>query len=168
MAKGQAKQKKCREHITICFRDDTIKMDKEHLILYASHAWYTVKSHNVKYLVRNGTTGIIQFHREIMKDFLTDGLEVDHINGNGLDNRTINLRAVTHLQNQNNIQNKKRIGTSRYRYVHYDKSRNRWCAMVQFKGKTKNVGSFNTELLAALAANSYILKNRLDKVLNVI
>ena len=42
----------------------------------------------------------LYLHRAIMGEL--DGLQVDHINGNGLDNRRANLRLATGSQNQHN------------------------------------------------------------------
>lgn len=44
----------------------------------------------------------VQMHNIIMADKLSDGLEVDHINRNKLDNRLCNLRVVSHAENCRN------------------------------------------------------------------
>lgn len=78
------------------------------------------------------------------------GMCVDHINGNGLDNRYENLRVCTHLQN---LQNRRKIKntTSRYIGVHWNKKRSTWVAFVSYKDEAKWLGDFKTEHHAAMA-----------------
>ncbi len=54
-------------------------------------------TNSTQYAIRCGT---IRMHRIIMKT--PDGLEVDHIDGNGLNNQKSNLRNVTNAKNQYN------------------------------------------------------------------
>lgn len=64
--------------------------------------WY-VKDSKVDtslYAVRKPDFGIVRMHRVIMD--APKGMEVDHINGNGLDNRRCNLRLCTRRENQIN------------------------------------------------------------------
>lgn len=63
------------------------------------------------------------------------GFMVDHINGNGLDNRKVNLRLVTHAQNQQNRRGAQSNSKSGIRGVY--KFRNSWRAMIQLNGKVK-------------------------------
>lgn len=65
-------------------------------------------------------------------------MQVDHINGNGLDNRRENLRLATHSQNL--VNSGKRIGKSGYRGVRWDKDRNKWRADIQFEGRKYSLG----------------------------
>lgn len=77
-----------------------------------------------------------------------DGVEVDHINGDGLDNRRSNLRLATHSQNQAN-RGKTHGRLSRYKGVRvYARSYgcNVWCRGVQYRE-----GGFATEEDAARA-----------------
>lgn len=69
------------------------------------------------------------------------GTEVDHINGNPLDNRRENLRIVTP---QNNARNKvHRKNSSGYTGVTWVKRINRWQATITVNNKTLNLGYFD-------------------------
>lgn len=65
--------------------------------------------------------------------------EIDHINGIRNDNRILNLRSITHQQNNFN---KKSKG------VYFQKDRNKWMAKIKINGKQINLGRFETELKA--------------------
>jgi hypothetical protein len=77
--------------------------------------------------------------------------EVDHINGDGLDNRRANLRTATHSQNQANAPKQSRVTTSRYRGVSWFARTRRWQAHITVAGKHRGLGYFDTEEEAALA-----------------
>jgi hypothetical protein len=78
-------------------------------------------------------------------------LEVDHINGNGLDCRRSNLRLATHKQNLRN--QAAHSGTSRYKGVSWNRQRNGWDAQICLNGKNRYLGRFRTEVEAAKAYN---------------
>jgi hypothetical protein len=95
----------------------------------------------------------ILMHREILGTEC-EGLEVDHINRNGLDNRRCNLRAVTHAQNMQNC--RPQIGAvSQYRGVGWVKSKRRWVAKVRNQGIQMTLGYFRSEFTAALVAKYF-------------
>jgi hypothetical protein len=152
-------------------QDEIVLIDRQDLKTFADYAWCISrpKHSRTKYLVRNDKLNnkTVAFHREIMgRD---NALEVDHLNGNGLDNRRANLRFVTRLVNQNNFVDRPRHnGKSNYRYVHFCEARKLWVAMVGFNNKKKNIGRFSTELEAACAANNFIIINKLPKILNIL
>lgn len=78
------------------------------------------------------------------------GMHVDHINGNALDNRRENLRICTHQQNQWN--RKKAPGISLYKGVtHFKDALKPWMARVECNGVRKSYGSYRTQLEAAFA-----------------
>jgi hypothetical protein len=90
-----------------------------------------------------------QLHRVIM-DALPNQM-VDHINGNGLDNRRCNLRLATVLQN--NVNRRSRPGsTSKYVGVHWCSDRGKWMAAIgSDNGRKKNLGRYLDEVEAAKA-----------------
>lgn len=86
-------------------------------------------------------------HQQIIKP--SKRFQIDHINGNGLDNRRENLRIVTHQQNlMNQIKTR---GTSQFKGVTWDKLRVKWNAKIKLNRKTINLGRFDSEQEAALA-----------------
>lgn len=75
--------------------------------------------------------------------------EVDHIDGNGLNNRRSNLRITDKNGNMANRQKNAR-GTSRFKGVSR-MSNGRWRAYIQVRKKLRQIGTFNDEELAAKA-----------------
>jgi hypothetical protein len=76
---------------------------------------------------------------------------VDHVNGDGRDNRVSNLRAATYSQNsQNRRKSKKRCG-SKYKGVWLDKRSGRWRAQICFDGDRRHLGYYGEEEAAARA-----------------
>lgn len=73
---------------------------------------------------------------------------VDHVNGNGLDNRRENIRLATRTENCAN-RGKTVSGTSKYKGVHWSSRRNRWIAQIKKNRVGKYIGSFSTEVEAA-------------------
>jgi hypothetical protein len=90
----------------------------------------------------------ISMHRDIMGRPV--GVQVDHINGDGLDNRRVNLRLATHAQNQFNQRSTR--GTSRYKGVCWDARSSIWRAQIWTPGRRSiTLGYFDDELAAARA-----------------
>lgn len=80
--------------------------------------------------------------------------DVDHANGNGLDNRKNNLRIATESQNLANAGKRRvrgRPGSSQYKGVCWDKNRSAWVASVTVDQKTKHLGRYAVEAEAARA-----------------
>ena len=74
--------------------------------------------------------------------------EIDHINGNGMDNRIQNLRPATTAQN---AQNRSLLitNTTGYKGVRTHKRSNRFQAQMKINGKQRHLGTFDTKELAA-------------------
>ena len=81
------------------------------------HTWHVRKKRHVYYALRytkdrNGKIKKIWMHRQIIGTPIC--LEMDHINGNGLDNQRENLRVATTMQNSRNRHNSKRKSKTGY------------------------------------------------------
>ena len=92
------------------------------------------------YAISNSATGSVLMHRLLMQ--CQDGLEVDHRNGDGLDNRRENLRVCTHAENmQNRAQH--RNNTSGVTGVYWHRHRNKWAVQLRVNGKKVSLGHFS-------------------------
>ena len=87
--------------------------------------------------VYSAETGLL--HRYIME--ATDGLVVDHINGDPLDNRRENLRVCTQKQN---CQNRGATRKTGLKGISLHKATNRWRAYIKIDGRQKHLGLFPT------------------------
>jgi len=81
-----------------------------------------------------------------------EGLQVDHIDGNGLNNLRENLRICSNNQNQYN-QRPRTNGSSRFKGVSWHKNEKVWQATIKFNGRQTWLGQFNSEERAAMAYN---------------
>lgn len=80
-------------------------------------------------------------------------LQVDHVNGDGLDNRKANLRLVTNKEQAQNLRKQRNV-SSRYRGVCWYKSRQKWLAMIRVDGQQRHLGYFDSEDAAGRAARA--------------
>ena len=97
---------------------------------------------------------ILRIHRYITG--APDGMVVDHINHNTLDNRRCNLRVCTSAQNSQNMISG--VGVSRYKGVTWNRRDKKWMAQIQYNGKKKNLGYYDYEGDAADAYNKSATK----------
>jgi len=102
-----------------------------------------------------------------MHRFVVDcprGFEVDHINGDGLDNRASNLRLCSHGQNLANMRRNR--GGSRYRGVSWHGASGKWRAQLSVDGRRMSLGVYDCEADAAIAYNAAAL-NRYGEFANL-
>jgi UDP-N-acetyl-D-glucosamine dehydrogenase len=108
------------------------------------------------YKIGHKKVTIKSMHRDITN--APKGLVVDHINGNGLDNRRENLRLATHAQNMYNRPKIKSKTSSPFIGVYFDNRIPKWTAKIRFQGKRIYLGSFKSEIDAAKAYDAAALK----------
>ncbi|MGB7583176.1 MAG: AP2/ERF family transcription factor [Sedimentisphaerales bacterium] len=85
------------------------------------------------------------------------GTLVDHQNSDKLDNRRANLRLATNSQNQCNRRKTKNT-SSQYKGVCLCPEKTHWYANIKHKGKKIWLGSFTSEIEAALAYDKAALE----------
>jgi hypothetical protein len=122
------------------------KVDDEDYIHLSPHKWQARNSHGKWYasrtVVPGGVRRLIWMAREVMP--CPEGMEIDHVNGDSLDNRRENLRVVTHQQNMQNRVVKGYKGVSEWNKT------GRWVAHC----KRAHLGYWKTPEAAAQAYNA--------------
>ena len=71
--------------------------------------------------------------------------QIDHIDGNSLNNHIENLRAATHKQNGENRKSAQKNSKSGVKGVSWYKSTKKWRAQIQYNGENKNLGYYETK-----------------------
>lgn len=125
-----------------------------------SERWYANGNGHSLYAKRNvrlaGRVTAVWMHRVILARMLDRPLEryeqVDHINGDGLDNRRANLRLATPSENRCNNRTPKN-NTSGYRGVSWAKRTRKWHAQIKVNGRQQYLGYFASPIDAARVYN---------------
>lgn len=116
--------------------------DAEAIGKYNWHASKVRSGHYAKRAtLRGGVPERFYMHREIVS--APDGMEVDHKNGDMLDNRRSNLRVCTREQNAAN-QRIPVTNTSGLKGVSWNKHAGRYGARIRIDGKARHLGYFDT------------------------
>jgi hypothetical protein len=132
-------------------------VDDEDYDRIASFKWYVSLQKTSTYANRDtcesGKRTTVSMHRFIMQP--PKGMRVDHINGDGLDNRKANIRVCTPGEN---LCNQRRIrGLSAFKGVSYWTHGLRWRAQICVDGRRIFLGSFPDEPSAATAYDAAAL-----------
>ena len=142
-------------------------VDVSDLGIVEKYHWSARVSRNTVYGQRadwsTGKAKLIRLHRDIMKAPV--GVQVDHISGDGLDNRRANLRLATNAENTRNM----RLGsdnTSGFKGVSFRKDTQRWRAYIVLDGVHHTLGCYDTrgEAHEAYCAASTRLHGRFGRV----
>jgi len=95
-------------------------------------------------------------HRLVME--APKGMNIDHINGNGLDNRRKNLRICTPAENSRNSKIYSN-NTSGFKGLTWHKGSKRWIVRLTKNYKRIHIGYFTDVLEAAKAYNAAAIKH---------
>jgi hypothetical protein len=126
-------------------------VDRVDLETIAPHRWYARNQHRAWYAQTNvplpsGKRTTMQMHLLLLRD----AESVDHINGDGLDNRRANLRAASRTDNNHNAR-KRLDNTSGFKGVSWCKRDRSWLAQIGINGRRTCIGRYATPELGARA-----------------
>ena len=82
-----------------------------------------------------------------------EGFDVDHINGDRLDNRRINLRICSHRLNLINSK-KRKVASSKFKGVCWHRKAKKWMVRVDLGLEKFYLGLYKDEIAAATAYNA--------------
>jgi hypothetical protein len=108
-------------------------------------SWFARPGRSIMYAGRRNGRGLEYMHR-----FLLDpgpGVFVDHVDGDGLNNRRSNIRVC---DLQGNARNRRKLAptSSRFKGVHF--AQGSWVVGIKVDGEQINLGRFQSEVQAAL------------------
>ncbi len=127
----------------------SLKFGKERVL----KAGITKQGYSIVNLSKNKKQISVSVHRIVAIAFLGHNSKnrkiiIDHINNIKTDNRLENLQIIT--QRQNTSKDKK-IGSSKYTGVSWDKRKKKWRVMIQINSNNIFLGLFTDEYEAHLA-----------------
>lgn len=124
----------------------------------SKYGWTLHNGYVARKVGARGRRKRIVLHRMLVK--VPTGMQRDHRNRDRLDNRQNNIRPCTRAQNCMNAP--KRPGQQRYKGVLQARRKSgpdKWAAVMNLGGKTIYLGTYGTEVEAALAYNDAVLKH---------
>lgn len=124
-------------------------IDEADYELVSQYRWRAHSAGSGLYYAIQGARDTNSMHRLIMSP--PDNMQVDHINGDGLDNRRSNLRIATSSQNHANRKRLLRVKSSVYRGVTWHKAAGKWQAAIKANQAFHYLGVYESEEDAARA-----------------
>lgn len=121
-------------------------VDDADYALLAGYHWHYM---GIGYAARSQGGKRIYMHRVIMGAPV--GMQVDHIDGDRLNNTRSNLRICTAQQNHHNRRPLRRETSSSYKGVHFHKQTGHWRAVIRIDGRRIYLGFFHHAIDGAAA-----------------
>jgi len=90
---------------------------------------------------------------QYLHNFILSTNGIDHIDGNGLNNRKANLRLATNVENNQNRIGLYNTNKSGFRGVSFCKRDGKWQAKIGLNGRNHHIGYFATAVEAGIAAS---------------
>jgi len=141
-----------------------VYVDERDLSLLSRFKWYLMKGPWASYATTKIKGKTIYMHRFLLK--APKRKQVDHINGNGLDNRRSNLRLATVSEQAANSKSKKKRAPvcSSYKGVSWHNTKTGGCWRAELEQKTKGkrkryIKYASTQEQAALLYNALALEH---------
>ena len=131
--------------------------------IVSQYRWHCIVKSNTSYArthIYNPPNVIhhsILMHRLLIEIPTNSKLMIDHINGNGLDNRRKNIRLATNIENGRNSK-RPRNNASGFKGVSWVNRDNKWLARIMITGKRLFLGYFDNPEDAAKAYDKAALK----------
>lgn len=134
-------------------------VDEEDYQRLMEHNWHYSGEYAARSITRrkNGkrNSSNVWMHKVVINS--PEGMQVDHINRNKLDNRKSNLRVCTSHQNSINIGIRK-DNNSGYKGVFFDSRSGKWVARIRHREKSIWIGTFDCVHQAGRAYNDVAFK----------
>lgn len=128
--------------------------------------WFAIKDKHTYYAVRNVKRDgkpALEFMHRVVAGTVQLGIDVDHRDGDGLNNRRSNLRECSVRNNRRNVCHVKAGKTSRWKGVYLSPARGggeqRWRAAIKLQNGKLSLGSFANEYEAARAYDRAALEH---------
>jgi hypothetical protein len=119
--------------------------------IVSEYQWHIHRTKTVLYLrgyiKGKRAAGLFYLHRILTS--AQCGMDVDHANGNGLDNRRANLRVCS--RTENNANRRVVMSATGIKGVHFETSTGKWRAEIHFHGIRHRLGRFSSADRAAAA-----------------
>ena len=126
-------------------------VDDEDYTILSKFKWRLCdNNYALNHFIANGKQKNELMHRIIMNP--QENMEIDHKDGNGLNNQKNNLRIVTKSQNCIN-RNKYKNSSSKYKGVYWRRDLNKWHSQIRKNKKQIYLGIYIKEIDAAKAYN---------------